>query len=418
MNDRLGENLIAAILEEKKFPQGVSADDLNHGAKAAYKYISEYVNSYGKFPPAGDVVDSTGVTLPAVYPVVEAAADKIRRKSLSRTLDLSLRGVVSALNANDPDEAASLLKRAADTTPTNRKHLPLDYRSTGGSRMESYLELAPLNGLRGYATPWGTFNDAAMGLVNGELVVFAAYYGTGKSFLCCVLADHLMNQAAKVLMVTMEMPADKIARRTDAIRHRIPMSLLRRSLSGADPAAVDRWRKGMLQDSEKKGNILIADKKMVSCASDIMGLVRDYEPTVVIVDGGYRLQGKGSGRWETTANTIEDLQLFAEESDIPWVVTTQMGDSSDTGKESKKPGKINAWKVRYGKEWLIDPDVVCVLAQTSVQKELRQMEIHIHKLREGDSDKPYFITNWNLDSMDFSEIVAEDEVEETEAIVF
>ena len=115
------------------------------------------------------------------------------------------------------------------------------------------------------------------------------------------------------------------------------------------------------------------------------------------------------------AGTIEELQLYAEASDVPWIVTTQMGDSTETWKDPK-PGVVNAGKVRYGKEWLINPDLVIIMSQTEVQRELAQMELHIHKVREGTSEVsvPYIVCNWDLDSMCFTEI-SEDSLEDEES---
>ena len=157
---------------------------------------------------------------------------------------------------------------------------------------------------------------------------------TGKTWMSCIIADHALSLGKKVLFVTMEMSGPRIMRRLDAIRYKLPFGDLRDG--ELELFTVDRWKAEAAAGG--RGDILVADKKMVQKVGDIVSLVNEHRPDFVVVDGGYRLEGKGRGSWDKVVDVVNGLQIAAEITDIPWLVTSQLGDASESGKESKKGG--------------------------------------------------------------------------------
>jgi hypothetical protein len=199
------------------------------------------------------------------------------------------------------------------------------------------------------------------------------------------------------------MSAGRIARRLDAVRYKIPFGVLRDC--ELDPVQEKKFQDDLSALKEgDSSDILIADKNAVRTVADVFNIVKETKPDIVFIDGGYRFESKkGSGQWEQTLQVVTDLQIFSEKSQIPWIVTTQFGDSNETGKKKKKGDQVRAWNVRYGKEWLIHPDVLIGLYADEDLRMVKQMEVHVLKVRDADKIFDMFTIEWDMQSMSFNE---------------
>jgi hypothetical protein len=233
---------------------------------------------------------------------------------------------------------------------------------------------------------------------------------TGKSWLLCACAnDAEVTHKKRVLFGTLEMSAGRIARRLDCLRYKIPFGEMRNGEIDSITESVWKEKLEKLGVEESSSDILIADKKLIKTVYDVMALVQQNKPDIVFIDGGYRFAAQRSGSdWEKQVETVRALQICAEESNIPWVVTTQFGDSNETGKEKKRGKKVRAWNTRYGKEWFIDPDVLIGMYQDDDTRLIKQMEIHPLKVRDADEAYEEFNINWDMNKMDFTQIGSEE----------
>lgn len=223
---------------------------------------------------------------------------------------------------------------------------------------------------------------------------------THNSWLLCIIANHCLELEKKVLFVTLEMSSPRMQKRIDSIRYQIPFKMIRNA------EMEEEEYQYLLEEDEGGGDILFADKTMVQRVSDVTALVLEHKPDIVLIDGGYRFKGSGGSSWEATRSVVEELQLTAESTDIPWVVTTQAGDSSETGKEKKRGPKMRLWNARYGKEWVIDPDVVIGLYQDEDLRLIKSSEIYTLKMRdavEEDFRRNHFRIKWDMTKMEFDE---------------
>lgn len=266
-------------------------------------------------------------------------------------------------------------------------------------------------GFEGVSTPWGTLNKNIQGWVNGYLHVIAAMQQTGKTWALCFIANHACYvEKKKVLFVSLEMAEHRIQRRLDALKYKLPFNQLR---DGELDSETEKEWKEKLSEEEKKDaefDIFIVDKKLVTTVNDVAALVTQLSPDLVLIDGGYRFDAPGKvDGWERTVTIVNSLQSFAEKTCLPWVVTTQLGDKTETGKASKTNTTMRAWNVRYGKEWVINPDVLIGLHQDDDLRLISQTEVHTLKVRDAGKLIPQFNIMWDLEEMDFSEIELEDD---------
>jgi len=228
---------------------------------------------------------------------------------------------------------------------------------------------------------------------------------THNTWACCIIADDALNLGVKVLAVSMEMPAERIERRLDALHYKIPFGDIRDV--EIDLIREQRWRDGLTDAVAGRGDILVADKRIVRYVSDVTSLVLEHEPGLVVIDGGYRFLSKNrGGDWESSKQIIGELQTTAETTGIPWIVTTQQG---DVGKQTRIDSQDRALRVKYAKEWTINPDVVIEMFQDTDMRLLKQMEWKLLKERESKGETTQaseFRTEWDLHRMSFKELLS------------
>lgn len=415
MIDVLGTRLVAAMLKEQTLEplieRGITVADLSGDAVKVFEFVNSYLREYSGWPEALTVQEATAVILPESTEVLAYVAEQVRKRSLSKSLEEGVKGAISKIESRDPDEALRLLSSVGrDLRPKTISSKVVSFRESGPLRLDEYDKVKSIDGLIGINTPWKRLDKDIQGWVNGTLNVITAMSNTGKSWACCIIADMAMNLGKKVLFVTMEMATSRMQRRLDAIRYKIPFGVFRDC--ELDATAESLWKESVLKDVAGPGDILFADKQIVRTVGDVSFLVYDYEPDLVIIDGGYRFQSTknwNSNLWANTVEIVNDLQVTAERTKVPWVVTTQQGDSHEDGKEKKANTKMRAWGVRYGKEWLINPDVVLGMYADEDLRLTKRMELHELKIRDhaGESNPSKFLINWCLTTMDFSQVVDE-----------
>lgn len=424
--DGLGRKLIRSLVAEKTFAPlteaRISEADIFDEAREAYDWVVKYVlDNLGDWPTAEMVEENIlDCALDDVARPLKYEADLVRKRRLGNDITSGVKDAAKAIDARDPDSALKILTQTAlDLQPLSTAARVASFVETGPTRLKEYEEAKSHGGLLGIPTKWDKLNTSIQGWVNGTLNVVAAMQNTGKTWWACIDAAHALGIGYRPLFVTLEMAERRIARRLDAIRYTIPFGKLRNC--ELDPHDEIAWSKA-LKDAARAysataPDIKIADKKIVRTVPDCVALVQEYRPDIIYIDGGYRFEpaGKAFGGWADTKDIVNDLQVSAEKTNIPWVVTTQLGDSSETGAAKKrKDGKrLRAWNVRYGKEWVINPDNVIGLYQDDELRRWNRMENHILKIRDaGDSAYDEFLIRWDREKMAFEGVDSLDDDEE------
>jgi hypothetical protein len=411
----LGLKLLSGVVRDQSFSdmdaRGLLDTVLFDEAREGLKFCRDFIVEYGSWPSKTVVEERLGVDLPECDSPTPYVAELVRKRWISSELEKSLTSAIQKIEHRDPDAALDQLTRlSSDLKAVSSRNPIVSYRDSGESRFDDYLVARDSGGVIGIRTPWDKLNDGIQGWVDGSFNVVAAMSNTGKTWMLCVCADHAERVAGKkVLFVTMEMSSTRISRRLDAVRYKIPFGALRDC--SLDPIEEKEWEENLkdLKKDSEKSDIYIADKKAVRTVTDVFNLVQEIKPDIVFIDGGYRFESdKGAGQWEQTLNVVTDLQVYAEKSNIPWVVTTQFGDSNETGKKKKKGDHVRAWNVRYGKEWLIHPDVLIGLFADEDLRLIKSMEIHVLKVRDADKMFDMFQIEWDMGKMSFVESSHED----------
>lgn len=409
--DALGKRLLHSLLKEQNLNKlvegGVSIQDISYDAKSAYDWTENFMAKWKKWPTAKQVMEGTGIVFSDGDPDdLEYVCDLVRKRSLAKGIDSDLRPALKNLENRDPDEALRLIGEIALRRRRGQANSTRSFRKDGLVRYEEYQE-AQKTGLPGVPTPWGRLDREIQCWVNGTLNVVVAMQNTGKTWSCCLFSNHALSLGYKVLFVSMEMSTVRIERRVDAMHYKIPFGDLRDT--EVELFQELDWQKRLDENSKsEKGDIIFADKQLVRYVSDVNALVLEHKPDLVVIDGGYRFESrKGSGDWESAKQIVADLQTTAENTAIPWIVTTQQGETPP--KQSKLDSQERAFKVKYAKEWVINPDIVIEMYCNADLRLLKSMEWILLKDRDAKDDqrREPFQTHWDLTNMVFDEMFEE-----------
>lgn len=376
---RLGLSFIATVLAHNR-PECLlwleESDFIEIGAKA-YSFVRDFYEKYKELPTKSQVENSIEHKLPDESGAIEFFRDEILKRSKIFRLNRAVAQAQKELQNREPEEAQSVLTnilieeaRAKDTCSLFTKNTEL-FQLYDDQKKGKIVYLS---------TPWQSLNDQIKGWEVPSFNVIAGITGAGKSWASCVIAEDRYQKGDDVLLVTMEMPRIKILRRLYCIRYKLPFTELLRAELTAEQE--DMWIKSFAEDSKRDNEFHIFDKKIVRTVADILVLVNTYHPRIVIVDGGYILEGKGDNSWSKQVSVIRDIQRAAEETELPWVVTTQMGSASEKGK--KRLDAARSWNTRYAREWETDPDIVLSLGDNQDLRLMRQVEWRLIKFREMD----------------------------------
>jgi len=420
--DSLGARLIRSLLSAKETTKlseyRINTSDLLGDASKAMAWVLEFVRKHGEWPSQKIVEENCGVELPSEADPLDYICDQVRKRSLGKSLESDLRKAAEKLEGRDPDEAIRLV---SDAVISHRKKSiiksdVISFRESGKKRIELYDSLAGLGGYHGVETPWGGLNGMIQGWVDGTLNVVTAMQNTGKTWFLGVCANHALSLGKKVGFITLEMSTQRIARRMDSIKYKVPFKHLRNG--DMDDVTEDTWKREVLRDTTGEGDILFTDKQLIRSVGDATSFVMEYRPDILFIDGGYRFQAAGRSNWEQQVDVVRSLQLSAESTNIPWIVSTQHGDASETGKDKKSSTAMRAWGVRFAKEWVTDPDVVIGLFANEDLRICKELEICCLKMRDNAGEfRSEIKINWDTTAMNFSEIEGDAPEDLGEAVV-
>ena len=392
---------------EQVIAAGVTDDHLLGGSlKEAFAYIRK-CRATGKVPSefeVGDVFDvdlthtvaeadlphlltlvKKRYVLQKMSPILDEAMEKVAKNELEEAL--SLYGSLDGLQADlVKEDAVASFKLSAD------------------ERLEAYYKAKESR--NAIPTMWPSFNKWTGGWCEATFYVIAGFTTVGKTWsliISALDAAKRVEDTDSILVISTEMSEERIARRLDSVKYKLDFIELRDGT--LSPAKEEEWAMAMAEDIDSPGgDIILADSRSVSCVDDILALCYRHKPRMVLLDGGYRLRAKGTrGDWEKQVRVIEEIQRATVVTNIPWVVTTQLGDSTETGKGMDK-SSASRWNVRYAKEWIINPDYVCALSQNEDMEIAREMNWQFTKMRDAERRTAEFRTKWDYKEFDYSEI--------------
>jgi replicative DNA helicase len=210
-----------------------------------------------------------------------------------------------------------------------------------------------------------------------------------------ITALHAWQQGKRVLFASTEISRLRIATRMYALLHRLPY---RQFIKGKlDVFTRDKFFKGV-EDMLTQENLYVVGGDFDFRVETLSAALEEIKPDLTILDGAYLLRTSGQNRTEKAANAFDDLKRLAHRHKTAMVVTHQFNRevkanvASSVRTESIGLTDVAGWNA----------DLIFGLVQTDEMKKDRKMRIKPLKVREGIGEE--IEVNWNLDTMDFSQL--------------
>ena len=222
-------------------------------------------------------------------------------------------------------------------------------------------------------TPWEVLNELTDGgLGKGELAVFVAPAGIGKSWGLINIGANAIKKGMTVLHYTLELNEAYVGLRYDSV------------ITGIANQNLKHYQSQVKEDLEKLDGELII-KHYPTKSVSVMGLrshiekciMNDKKPDVVIVDYADLLRGHGQEKRHELEGIYEDLRGMAGEYEIPvWT-------ASQANRSALEEDVIDASKIAesYGK--VMVADFVISLSRKVADKLAGTGRWHVIKNRFG-----------------------------------
>jgi replicative DNA helicase len=303
-----------------------------------------------------------------------------------------------ALAGDDVDRAAEiLLAGATDMAVKQTQSLDVDLTVGWKERADYYGMLRANPGrLRGLPTGFQTIDRATNGIQPAQLVTFAGVPGSGKSTVLLSVGKHLNERGKVGLGVSFEMSQEEQAARWDAMwAHVSHKKIMEGRTTREEHKKIER---AMQRAEDGYPFYLSTDVSRVTTVSGIAAKVEKFKPDFVLVDGVYLMMddyGEPPGSWSALSNITRDFKRLAQQTLIPFIITTQVSTSKVT-----KRG-VRADSLAFSQSFLQDSDVLIGLQPADDEND-EPMQMRVLKSRHGplvQSD-----LEWDWDRMVFTEL--------------
>lgn len=378
MVDILEHNVSVDMFNEFNFEwEFLNRVYLEHGATPS---LDAFKTQFPKFP----IVE---VSDPLGYIVEELKTSYVH----SLVVD-SMRTQAEALKRKDPYSALNEMRKAISLGEERmRTSRDINVASNPESRIQDYREIERLEGMIGLPSPWKVLDELTQGFQDEDLIMIAARAGLGKTWCEVIIAEFLRRMGKVGVLFSKEMSVKQILRRFDAVTAGLPYQKFK---SGSlTTMQFEKYKETMMALKGGTPLWISGDIDTKMGVSSVASKIDKYNPDMVYIDGVYMMRDERNAKqsWEKFSNICEDLKNLCQKKRTPILVTHQFnlsgkGDQGDA--DTLKYGDVQMWF-----------DIMIGMYQTDDMKASKEMLFKINKCR--DAPRIDWVTNWDLDNMDF-----------------
>lgn len=395
---------------------GVSRLYFEGKARDAWDKYWEIVDTVGRCPEPVDLEDATGfksiVGSPDDDPfelsgqIAGFLAVSIFDTAFQRARDTCLKGDIASAIAI----AETAVQRAKAEHNGLVKPTPF-FEHTRGV-IEAYERVK--NGEMGIPYPWPSINEMTMGMWPGNMILFTARTGVGKTYVTLVIAANIYRKCKDVMMtyISPEMLEEDVVERFIAISERLQTGRLVRGT--LDHQQEERLY-GAITKYRPSDDFVIADRTKFLRARDQRAAIssmidaqnekaiRRGKRHLVIVDAAYKI-GRETDQSERMIMNILWCVEAAINFRVPVLITSQLSRSAGSGGTKFSLETIGLTDVA-GQE----AHQAFALFRDDDMKARKEMGLEAMKVRRLASDgKAGLVLNWNFDTMTFTETTDND----------
>ena len=354
--------LISAVLEDKQIHVLLQAnvDTILRTHNDIWTFIRNYFEQNGSTPPTSLVVEKFRDFEP--LPDVGATKhhlEELQGEYLQDSLKDILRNAASEVQGGQGTEA---LEHLISKTAELKKNTAIirDIDVTDLDSAVAYYEQVKKQqeaGSIGIKTGLPGFdNYLPAGITPGQLGVFLAYPGIGKSWLSLYFAVQAWKQGRSPLVISLEMSETEVRNRVFTIMGEGTWSHRQLSAGNVNLDDLRKWHKRNLE-GKPEFHIISNDSGGEVTPSVIRGKIDQYKPDMVIVDYLQLMSPNTKSDNETVRmkNLSRELKLLAIGEEIPIVAISSATPDDVTKLDTVPTLGQTAWsrQIAYDADWVM-----------------------------------------------------------------
>ena len=354
--------VISALLEDKQMHVLLQAnvENLLRTHSDIWNFIRLYFENNGSVPPVSLVVEK----FRDFEPVPGIGATKHHLEELqTEYLNDSLKDILrSAAGEVQGGEGTKALDELITKTSELKKNTSAirDIDATDLDSAIAYYENVQKqkeNGQLGIKTNLPGFdNYLPSGIMPGQLGVFLAYPGIGKSWMALYFAVQAWKQGKSPLVISLEMSETEVRNRVFAIMGEGVWSHRKLSNGEVELDMLKNWHKNKVE-GRPEFHIISNDNGGEVTPSVIRGKIDQYKPDFVIVDYLQLMSPNQKSDNETVRmkNLSRELKLMAISEEVP-IIAISSATPDDVKDLSSAPTLGHtAWsrQIAYDADWVM-----------------------------------------------------------------
>jgi replicative DNA helicase len=410
MPQSVGLNLISRLLEDGRLADfyRLKREYFYDREIAVYDRLNSHVVSHGVLPTLSFMQRHIQIDAPDSSDPYGVWYDEYTSRALYNQFSAMLPDLQRDLANTQSRDALDRVTKFVEETHSIRADGQRDLSNVieiGREVIEEFTRLRSMRGLSGIPSGWPTLDRTTHGFQRGDLIIFSARPGIGKSTVAIKLALEAHKAGFIPLFVSMEMKRVQIGARLLTMDSRLNMVTLRRG--ELTNCAQYRLEEGVTAFAAKQPFYFIEGQFRQS-VNEIASLVHSLRPDILIVDGAYLLKLPGASSrmplWEKIGEITQILKSIISTANIPGIATFQI---NREGGRRDRAGLQDA-----GLEHLQLSDAIGQLASLIVAilsdeggddvVASTQRRMKILKGREGESGQ--WFVHWDFTSMNFDEV--------------
>lgn len=354
--------LITAVLEDKQVHVLLQAnvDNLLRTHNDIWNFIRNYFEQNGTTPPSSLVIDK----FRDFAPVSGVGATKHHLDELqAEYLNDSLKDILRTAAADVTDgKGVNALESLISKTSELKKNTSVirDIDATDLDSAIAYYEQVKeqqLSGIKGIKTGLPGFdNYLPAGIMPGQLGVFLAYPGIGKSWLSLYFAVQAWKQGKSPLVISLEMSETEVRNRVFTIMGEGLWSHRQLSAGNVELDDLRRWHKQKIE-GRPEFHIISNDTGGEITPSVLRGKIDQYKPDLVIVDYLQLMSPNGKSESEVVRmkNLSRELKLLAIGEEIPVLAISSATPDDATRMDTVPTLGQTSWskQIAYDADWVM-----------------------------------------------------------------
>jgi len=332
----IGRNYLAAVVASRSVSALRHAEAehfVDDEESAIYEYLVNHLESYGEVASADAVYEQTGYDLPEIEDSVDYHWTNLVERRFYNDIRDPFNDLRRAIGNNEMGEARTLIGRISTLAMSNEVRVDLLPASeVGRLTLERYRQNHMMPGITGVPSGFGSIDVDTGGYQGGDLVMWVARPGMGKTWILLAQALAAARAGFNVLFVTMEMGLVQIGTRFYGMVAGINPRLIRDGRLGTRTERRLAAATGEFNDNHR---LFFYSGNMGQSTTALNAVLVERNPDIVFVDGVYFMRSpsadRNANRNSHVAYAIDDLKRIALARNIPVVATTQFSRDSGAG---------------------------------------------------------------------------------------